>query len=326
MQNKNYERIRIRCPHPDHEDSTPSADIRVYKNGSAYWYCWGCNRKGRAEVKSEKIITVYIDGKPKDINVKDARRHVASGNGLSDRLLSLLDEGISLLSNYETFTESLLSLPNKKPFIDMLINKQIDPDLLREFEDNEHPLPVRVSPFGFFFEVFMARHTRALQKVTVDRPTRQGFQIRPINKNSKSKYLFVAHPIAIPETYYCYVLRPVSIYSTIPVFLVESPFHILKYAAMIRAIKRGDIQSNAYVSEAIKETVMLAVFGVGKMETFAKMFNKPKVVIDPYTKNALPRATMLDVDTISLDAMKRLIVQSYSERCQNITPSFFRLT
>ena len=131
MQNKNYERIRIRCPHPDPEDSTPSADIRVYKNGSAYWYCWGCNRKGRAEVKSEKIITVYIDGKPKDINVKDARRHVASGNGLSDRLLSLLDEGISLLSNYETFTESLLSLPNKKPFIDMLINKQIDPDLLR---------------------------------------------------------------------------------------------------------------------------------------------------------------------------------------------------
>lgn len=31
------------CPHPDHEDSTPSFDIIKSANGYEFWKCWGCH-------------------------------------------------------------------------------------------------------------------------------------------------------------------------------------------------------------------------------------------------------------------------------------------
>jgi DNA primase len=50
--------IMMRCPFPDHQDSTPSLSANIDKNGC--WRCFGCKRKGNLEQLLAQLKSITV--------------------------------------------------------------------------------------------------------------------------------------------------------------------------------------------------------------------------------------------------------------------------
>ncbi len=102
---------RGKCPHPDHEDSTPSFDITIDANGIETWRCWGCHcgkKDGKENFGIDNIAFIqwmsHSSKSKQQLSFKEAVYLLADFYGIpreaDDPNIEIYNENKILASNY----------------------------------------------------------------------------------------------------------------------------------------------------------------------------------------------------------------------------------